>query len=55
MSKGRKKINLEDLVKAYNSMPKIKKVKKSRDKYAGLEECIKNVRKCNCAGKLAYC
>lgn len=29
-------------------------VKHTQDRYAGLEECIRNVRVCNIKGKLAY-
>lgn len=29
-------------------------VKDSKDRYAGLAECMRNVRVCNVKGKLAY-
>lgn len=54
MGKGRTRMTLDELVKKYTTM-KLKKKQRKPDKYAGLQECIKNVRKCNCAGKLAYC
>ena len=54
MGKGRTQMTLEELVKKYTAMRLKQKKQKKPDKYAGLQECIKNVRRCNCVGKLAY-
>lgn len=61
---SRLRMTLEDLLKAYyleqnkikkyNGEARERRQRAKEDKYAGLAECFRNVRKCNTAGKLAY-
>jgi len=54
VSKGRAHITLDELVRA--ARPQVTAWKKDDPRrYEGLEECRKNVIKCNCAYKLKYC
>lgn len=55
MSKGRAHISLEEYLRA--ARPQAATYWKQNDprRYEGLEQCRKNVIKCNCAYKLKYC
>ena len=54
MSKGRAYITLDEFIRA--ARPQVTALKKDDPRrYEGLEECRRNVIKCNCAYKLKYC
>lgn len=53
---ARKYISLAELRDTFKKARKEhKKVLKVNDKYAGLKECFRNVKKCNDAQHLCYC
>lgn len=57
MSKGRQRKTLDELLKEYYQVKKVREHQKSReetDRYYGLKECFKNVHR-NGSIKLSYC
>lgn len=55
MSKGRTRMTLQELLDRTVAQRDCYWKQNDPRRYQGLEECRKNVIKCNCAYKLKYC